>query len=563
MTVMSAPTATRSPIAVLRATIKLFHEGAGLYLSDDPRAERARLRLAKAGSRSAAFYAQLSEDLHQLDEVIECIPDTWPGDGGKGDDAVSLLLTLLRDQYLRKEGRPESDRYQELMSLYRDSMDPKHNASQDRLSWFVLNMKLDETSKSMRKQLLPAIRSCLEELLAYGNSTNGPQAESTADIQIPSKPLHHTVFDMALSLHKAIDQGLCQCHFEHDVSPCYAWFSFEGPRSDEQESLSGTICIRTLASETWKTARYLYHSLDSKHDDKASTQGVAVNLNDFCHAVQTIASGGKIESTTLHEPSDTSTIVLSTSTQDVSLTPCFELRDNHGILKMSQPRRLMLALYLSYAYLHLGGGEWWPYHQRSSVMLPSSPESNGHIPLPLFRAPLNARAQVEAEDDKFDEFIILLNDEMPSLVAFAKLLLELFLGYSIPKVGDIKEQLDHCADQALGTYMNKAVRTCLMMNASERGHYARGGTIHDSERLRMRFTNEVILPIQWILETAYEINTQDILRPPPVIPETVQAPVSPVRPNGIETVRQGYCLDDGEQQQIPYDQLLSVPQKPR
>jgi hypothetical protein len=210
---------------------------------------------------------------------------------------------------------------------------------------------------------------------------------------------------------------------------------------------------------------------------------------------------------------------------------------------------MMLALYLAHAYLHLGGGSWWPYTVRSSVLLPNNFDEDAP-PLAFFSATILQSHDKCTPETEF-EIVEQLNRDMPSLVAYGKLLLELWVGHKVIWEG-VKVELSRLAGEAFGLELTGAIKACLKPTPWTDEPL----TIRQNERTREAFISEVILPVQHVLLTGYKITAQDIFSAPPmrkasvVIPKVIHKRIKQ-RQQSIPApehylITADYCLHDGD-----------------
>lgn len=235
---------------------------------------------------------------------------------------------------------------------------------------------------------------------------------------------------------------------------------------------------------------------------------------------------------------------------DSALADCYDLPPNHALLRMKPKYRLILSLQLAYAYLHLGGGSWWPYDkkpclhwiEKSSYEIPNS---NDFFFTPTF----SPRRQQDQTREDSSRMLKACNAAMPCLPAFGKLLLELFVGKKVTWES-LDSDIESARDDACAEEILLAVNTCLAFGDDKT--LAEGGTIRDEKPLRDHFLKEVVLRLQYVLRFAYKVNVHDIFRPSNTgyVVELHQGPgpqgflssesESPTPP------REGFCLHDGD-----------------
>lgn len=246
--------------------------------------------------------------------------------------------------------------------------------------------------------------------------------------------------------------------------------------------------------------------------------------------------------------------------------------------KVPKRLRFALALRLSYDFLFLGGGPWWPYDRVSDDRASSvcffdvedAPEDA--IQRPFFTSSLPDNTPSETVPYHLQRY----NEYMPSLPVFGKLLLELVTGRYVDWDKLDRELKVYSSTKMCGTEIVHAVKTCLSMGNDKT--FREGGLISKERRLRDHFLKEVVLTIQRVVRVGYQLAVKDVFslpagdrwsdtessasrstRRPSTSPSGLQARASPRRastPNGpsplssqglthLETDLEGFCLHDG------------------
>ena len=385
-------------------------------------------------------------------------------------------------------------------------------------------------------------------------------------------------YSTAEKLHQTLEQCWdCNCFADH--SHKNAKFSFDLASPQTQGSVIGTMYYPTVESGTfvWKFARLQYQEhgsspvsqlepltamSESNHYSSRRTELALRNTRSgpssraLCDVLEASGGGGLVKlaagTPKLHNaPEDDLSTLSTTATGQDALVDCLELSQATALSSMKRKHRLTLALVLAYAYLHLGGGSWWPYDKKSSVHLLDAPSSKIALSwLPFFTPSLSQGDQREEAPGILKAF----NPDMPSLPAFGKLLLELYIGRPVTW-DQLDSQLKWSEDEEFAKELLHAINTCLAM--AEDKTFKEGGTIRANERLRGHFVKEVVLPVQYVLQIGYQLKVQDIFgkqeagqvveirQSPARLPKRLRSPL-PVPREGPETVPQGFCLHDGQ-----------------
>jgi hypothetical protein len=324
----------------------------------------------------------------------------------------------------------------------------------------------------------------------------------------------------------------------------------------------GTMYFRTKAEETdgWKQTSFEYQkqrdsdeTVRAIKDDARHARCEMPPSELFCSALDRVATGDLIQITSGSNAwhLESTTQLRQTSPMTISplpslpLSPCFGLSPNHPVYALHQKQRLMLALYLAYAFLHLGGGCWWPYTIRSSVMLPNVFDVSKPPPV-FFSASFLKGDEKHTPEIRLNYVEQHINHDMPSLVAFGRLLLELWVGHQV--IWDnVPTELGRCENELLGRPWTWAIDACLQPRTSNSNTR---WTIRENERTRNAFVREVLFPLQYVVCTGFHVAAEDVFPAPPVARlrkvmriNSRQPSLPPAEPQFTATE---YCLHDGD-----------------
>lgn len=177
--------------------------------------------------------------------------------------------------------------------------------------------------------------------------------------------------------------------------------------------------------------------------------------------------------------------------------------DDVAALDISERERLLLAIYISHLYLRLSGGPWWPYHQIEHGVFFQEPLSprDWNFTLPLMSVP------DQSSEEKAPLYIRLLNQEMPSLPALGKTILEIFTGRGIDWSG-LEDALEDYQRKPFAEEITQVVNA--LLSAQDDVFKEKGG-MRENERMRFAFEARVIKPLQHILKTGFKLNLDEIL----------------------------------------------------
>lgn len=440
-----------------------------------------------------------------------------------------------------------------------------------KVSWFCQVTKFGSPKGKSRDLLLEAVKGCLttlRPLSSFGPVDISYQQNRAVDIEWAEAG---EAFRFIERLHSTLDHWDCNC-FER-MSHRDAKFAFDFGPSGSDKLVTGTMFYPWLdgsGRSAWRHAHLEFHG-DSVSPIQDPHRGTYVSGNkgagppgvgELCSLLEEIAFQGEGavklaagQPMLCDVPSHATAFQDLLAINDSSLVDCYNLPQPQKLLKMSSKHRMSVALVLAYAYLHLGGGSWWPYDKKPNLHSPVIASEDIHPSRLLFFSPnfsQDPHWTSSASSEGLPYVLKAFNAEMPSLPAFGKLLLELFLGQSVVW-DELNKRLDRARDEPLATEILQAVSICLAIGTDKT--FKGGGTIRDDERLRDHFVKGVLMPIQYVLRVGYHLKPQDIFKTPSTsgVVEIKELPPrrlkthSPVRYDGPETVGDGFCLHDGQE----------------
>lgn len=567
-------------IPLLQDVLELFSDGATYFMRNTARAKAARNKLRRTkGVDDSGFFAELSEDLERLSTLLVDVPVTWTDGQGTGQEAIVLLLDVVNKDYVAEdEADDEVDgadtgqnvphpyaTIKRILHVYQttdhgaqedeedsdedeeEGMDEAHKREEHKIAWLCQNIKFERTTKKTRKALLKGIDKCYDALQSASTST-GAADITWRDID-PSVTLWSTpLFDNAELFHKALSkQWKCVCYDNHLHQR--ANFSFDNLPSTAEGHSQGSMLFPTedKGVSTWRFARFAFQPGQAAHGQQSQRANGRGHFCDMLHAcdercqLNITSNNAEIDNRPAEDGVIDKALIDTCASNKHPFTAFLNLGEKHAVYGLSEKRRMMLALYLVYAYLHLGGGCWWPYDRNTSVVIVNHISDDEPV-MPFFAATF-------VKDDKRTEFDMFckLNPAMPSLVALGRMLLSLHLGHYV-YMEQIEAELDQYSGKAFAIQIAKAVRACLP--SRELQVLKEPPTIRNNDKLRAKFISEVILPIQFILHYGHGVQAREIFEPRlPTVSMEQELPkklrdVAPVVRQGAEEVKDGFCLHD-------------------
>jgi hypothetical protein len=493
---------------------------------------------------------------------------------------LTFVLELLHDQ------QPEDDR---------------------RTDWLCEHVRLEHPTKKGRKVVFPALARCRESFRKYMPSSASGTDEPPGQVLEREWEDAKVFYADLRRFHEDLNTcWTCNCHVPHRL----AKFSFDYLPDSQDGSVECLLCYphdkHDKTSYIWQPARMQYR----RHESSESRMLDPSSAARYTHAIHRV-----LPQTRLHSTSDTLCELLQASKNghsvqlaakipkltlsrqarrdSASYDSCQGLCEPTYLLewlrhsnpmsfkKVSKRYRFALALRLSYDFLFLGGGPWWPYDRVSDDRASSvcffdvedAPEDA--IQRPFFTSSLPDITNT----DTVPHLLRLYNKHMPSLPVFGKLLLELVTGRYVDW-GQLEDELERYSKKMCGTEVVNAVKACLSMGNDKT--FRDGGLISQDRRLRDHFLNEVVLTIQRVVRVGYQLTVSDVFnlsssdrwsdtassisrspRRPSTSPSGSQFGASPTRASTpallsqestrtslqLETDFEGLCLHDGDRKE--------------
>lgn len=451
--------------------------------------------------------------------------------------------------------------------------EPENAENTERIEWLLEVTRFGCPKGKSRDLLLQSVKDCNDVLKPMSSKSVdiSYQANRSADLEWAEVG---EAFRFVERLHDTLEHWDCDCFTA--MSHRHAKFAFDLGPAGRHGSVAGTMFYPSLDpinnTRIWRRAHLEFQddivspTLRSPTHRKAFTDGErASKLSDLCGLLEDIAVRGEGafkltagEPRLCDIPTHANVFQDLSATSDSSFVDCYNLPQPQRLLKMSSKRRISVALVLAYAYLHLGGGSWWPYTKKPNLHSQDI-DSEGIPPsrLVLFSPDFSR------QKEELPYVLTAFNADMPSLPAFGKLLLELFVGQSV-NWDELNSKMETAKEKMLATEMLQAVSTCLATGTDKT--FKGGGTIREDERLRTHFVNGVVIPIQYVLRVGYKLKPQDIFKTVSTsgVVEIKERPARrlPIRRyrDGPETIGDGFCLHDGQEGLEKAFDTQSVPQ---
>ena len=168
--------------------------------------------------------------------------------------------------------------------------------------------------------------------------------------------------------------------------------------------------------------------------------------------------------------------------------------------------RIVIAVALAYAYLHLSDTAWWSRREVfPDFWFMNDGQSNTlQTTLPFLSFRIDERRSGNISTEGY------INPQRPSLPAFGKLLLEIWKGTTLSWGEELDAAVAECELDPLGEYWLCAVNACL----GTENVLKEDGSFHESTRMRSVFVLKVVKSLQWLFEKCVRLPVDSIFPAP-------------------------------------------------
>lgn len=530
--------------SILRKVVPPFLEVANYYLGESIEAQAARAKVERHTGPlgpSEPFHGEVYTRLLLLDELINKSTSSSSYVYHDATGAVQKLLTTL--ERLAKVGDGEkTSSYPKLHAIIvkweEECESDEHSETDGEESRLWKDIRLACPKVYLRRELrdnLDAAYNALTTEFAASKEDNAhdivSQAASETQIPIPSAGARAsmepsitewTQAGTAARAIKTIYQFLeqrwgCSCPIPHAGIKV----SFVTTQHEVTQETIGSFYFEKEQLHTWRSAEI---RLGVEHNERVRFSDAAEPLSRTSN--QQTERSMHVESLceTLHNTQTRLSLIATRSgLLQETLSPirtCFG-EDVHGGSAVSishlvrsltyagadLKERMILAVLLAYAYLHLSGGPWWPDDRITpDVWFFTTPNE----PLPNLRRPyfsaLIQTSTAEGANIEVPAFMKGLNKHKPSLLVLGKLLMELFVGHPVSWLPNargekyIYDAIRESQCNRMGGLYAAAVEACIK-DVDEA--LSKGGSFEKNEASRAAFLSRVIDKLETIVEVRY------------------------------------------------------------
>ncbi|KAK1066325.1 hypothetical protein LTR74_007212 [Friedmanniomyces endolithicus] len=487
-----------SDVVLLLSILPVLFEVACFYTGRDERAIKARRTINRSESYKKPFHANIWADLRSLVTTLASVV-TKKADLSQDflRSATSLVQVIEEDivkvsssDDIDQENSADDDREpyartRRLLELIQTRTDQLH--PDEKVEWLCERINFRRPGPLAQRRIIDHVRGCYQKVCGLVNKAVNSVEAQTERARLPvwygAKPL----CDAMETLHARLEASWrCSC----GCSPLHteAKFTFDPSQQKERHLLRCSMIYQSSESpDKWQHARLEF--------DRSHGPGMH-GFGDLCQDLEvtkTSVSGpkdGRTSHTVSYRGDCEEPSLLESSLDSQQIT---------NIAALKTKERLLLALYLSYLFLHLSGGPWWPYHATSGVIWIWA-SNNSTRPL-IFSPLLTASLHRQLLPVRVPATVRSANPKMPSLPILGKMLLSIAMGREI-KWTDLDTAIEEYRsnDEAFAEELLGAVESCL---GTDDLTFKTGGLLREDESMRLAFLQRVVKKLQYILSVGY------------------------------------------------------------
>ena len=586
------------PFLLLQQTTNILEQAAGFFVRSNSKAAiKARELIDRTGPGHRPFHAEIHASLGELQKSIRPWKRTTALDHAQDGikQALGSFEALIRAVNTAQgtDGPPEHA-YAGLHSL-RSMYDLDTKTSKRRPKPLGFRKYLCCPTVEMRMRLKNDIKACSQLL------SRGPEADGSADIlseleTIYERPVPSSMLDHATRVRDVLLRHWdCTCGEEHhdvklaftasprraaaalndDLVGCYRLYWPVESSSEHTRSMPLLHLIRgpsTDASSTSnvrkKSRKRTVRFADTDGGEESAAESEITSVETF----STICDAVHLNSGECVVRADEETVGSFAVTSDLvskSASPLLSLR---ALLVPGTPwtqkdmppiQRVIMALALVYAYLHLSDTAWWPRHEVVPDFWFMNKASKHGLEAGLPFLSLNF-CPANPSKTTTEGWI---NPVRPSLPALGKLLLEIWKGAQLNWGKELEAAVAECELDYVGKYWLCAINACLGKESALK----EDGALHNTTHLRSVFVLKVVKSLQWLFEKCLRSSFDSVFPAPEPLTPSGPPQVSrtgsksrtiPTRPS-TKAIDAGnlLCLHDGSEQWEPYEQKKYVRKK--
>ncbi|KAK1056933.1 hypothetical protein LTR74_014531 [Friedmanniomyces endolithicus] len=483
-------------VVLLLSILPVLFEVATFYTGRDERAIKARRTINHREGYKKPFHANIWADLRSLVTTLASVATEQAELSLDFLESATSLLQVIEEDIIKvpstgdldlenladddREPYGKTRRLLELVQTRTDQLRPD-----EKVEWLCERINFRRPGPLAQRRIIDHVRGCYQKVCGLVNKAVNSVEAQTERARLPvwygAKPL----CDAMETLHAQLEASWrCSC----GCSPLHteAKFTFDPSQQKERHLLRCSMIYQSSESpDKWQHARLEF--------DRSHGPGMH-GFGDLCQDLEvtkTSVSGpkdGRTSHTVSYRGDCEEPSLLESSLDSQQMT---------NIAALKTKERLLLALYLSYLFLHLSGGPWWPYHATSGVIWIWA-SNNSTRPL-IFSPLLTASLHRQLLPVRVPATVRSANPKMPSLPILGKTLLSIAMGREI-KWTDLDTAIEEYRsnDEAFAEELLGAVESCL---GTDDLTFKTGGLLREDESMRLAFMQRVVKKLQYILSS--------------------------------------------------------------
>ncbi|KAK0290620.1 hypothetical protein LTR35_000051 [Friedmanniomyces endolithicus] len=487
-----------SDVVLLLSILPVLFEVACFYTGRDERAIKTRRTINRSESYKKPFHANIWADLRSLVTTLASVV-TKQADLSQDflRSATSLVQVIEEDivkvsssDDIDQENSADDDREpyartRRLLELIQTRTDQLH--PDEKVEWLCERINFRRPGPLAQRRIIDHVRGCYQKVCGLVNKAFNSVEAQTERARLPvwygAKPL----CDAMETLHARLEASWrCSC----GCSPLHteAKFTFDPSQQKERQLLRCSMIYQSSESpDKWQHARLEF--------DRSHGPGMH-GFGDLCQDLE-------VTKTSVSGPKDGRASHIVSYHGDCEepslLESSLDSQQMTNIAALKTKERLLLALYLSYLFLHLSGGPWWPYHATSGVIWIWA-SNNSTRPL-IFSPLLTASLHRQLLPARVPATVRSANPKMSSLPILGKMLLSIAMGREIDWT-DLDTAIEEYRsnDEAFAEELLGAVESCL---GTDDLTFKTGGLLREDESMRLAFMQRVVKKLQYILSVGY------------------------------------------------------------
>ncbi|KAK5110337.1 hypothetical protein LTR62_006045 [Meristemomyces frigidus] len=492
--------------------LPLLLDVAKFYTSGDERAKRARRTINKKQDRTKPFHASIWVDLILLHGTLANYTTSQLDSSREQSEPLQQLLEIIDEDFVKTSDvasvtsessiANDAEKYPRLRQLFGLlQANPISWSAEERIDWLCNHIDLKRPKILAQDRITAQVRCCYRSALKAKSDSRKVLRGAEVQKDQARLPVWHGAEAYCKSMEQLHDKlmanWVCNCQPSH----ADAKFAFEVSLNTAQQAGHCSMVYQSCVyPHQW---RHVTIEMDG-------TSGGSTALHDksaLCRDLENLQHPtAKVSA--LERPATYVVTHYGSCGEPLPLDYRLEPEKLASLATLAKKERLLLALYLSYLFLHLGGGPWWPYNRVDRAVWLWGTDKISALSM-IFTPLFSASLQVHEPSPKAPATLRGMNFRMPSLPSFGKLLLSIALGREV-KWDDIDQAMeDYARDEAFAEEVISAVEACL---GTDDLTFKTGGSIREEESMRVAYMSRVVMKLQHILTVGYKVDITEVMR---------------------------------------------------